>query len=85
MYKVFLLFFIKFDHTFILIKKSGIEIVKTTLKIPNNIVKELKHISIDDNKTLTEIIVEALVYYLEEKRGKNSTTRNDTFNTLFFL
>ena len=55
---------------FILIKKSGIEIVKTTLKIPNNIVKELKHISIDDNKTLTEIIVEALVYYLEEKRGK---------------
>ena len=47
-----------------------IEIVKTTLKIPNHIIKELKHISIDDNKTLTEIIIEALVYYLKEKRGK---------------
>jgi len=46
------------------------DIAKTTLRIPNSILRELKHLSIDDNKTLTEIVVEALTYYLEEKRGK---------------
>jgi hypothetical protein len=50
-------------------KDQEIEIVKTSLKIPNNIIKELKHISIDSDKTLTEIIIEALSDYLK-KRGK---------------
>jgi hypothetical protein len=50
-------------------KDQEIEIVKTTLKIPNNIIKELKHISIDSDKTLTKIIIEALSDYLK-KRGK---------------
>jgi hypothetical protein len=50
-------------------KDQEIEIVKTTLKIPYNIIKELKHISIDSDKTLTEIIIEALSDYLK-KRGK---------------
>ncbi len=45
------------------------DIAKTTLRIPNNILRELKHLSIDDNKTLTEIIVIALSEYLK-KRGR---------------
>ena len=46
------------------------DIAKTTLRIPNSILRELKHLSIDDNKTLTEIVVEALSEYLERrKRG----------------
>ncbi len=45
------------------------DIAKTTLRIPNSILRELKHLSIDYNKTLTEIIVIALSEYLE-KRGK---------------
>jgi hypothetical protein len=46
------------------------DIAKTTLRIPNSILRELKHLIIDNNKTLTEIIIEALIYYQEEKRGK---------------
>jgi predicted transcriptional regulator len=43
---------------------------KTTLRINDKILRELKHLAIDDNKTLTEIINEGLAYYLREKRGK---------------
>ena len=42
---------------------------KTTLRLPDNILKELKHLAIDDNRTLTEVIIEALTDYLI-KRGK---------------
>jgi hypothetical protein len=51
----------------IILEEEGI--AKTTLRIPNNILRELKHLSIDDNKTLTEIVTEALSEYLQ-KRGK---------------
>jgi hypothetical protein len=51
-------------------KDQEIEIVKTTLKIPNNIIKELKHISIDSDKTLTEIIIEAFSDYLKQRDKK---------------
>ena len=44
---------------------------KTTLRINDNILKELKHLAIDDNKTLTELINEGLAYYLKE-RGKKT-------------
>jgi predicted transcriptional regulator len=42
---------------------------KTTLRLPENILRELKHLAIDDNRTLTEIVIEALNQYLD-KRGK---------------
>jgi predicted transcriptional regulator len=42
---------------------------KTTLRLPDEILTELKHIAIDDKRTLTEIVVEALRDYLK-KRGK---------------
>ena len=39
---------------------------KTTLRISEDIIKQLKHIAIDENKTLTEVIEEALSEYLEK-------------------
>ena len=39
---------------------------KTTLRISDEIIKQLKHIAIDENKTLTEVIQEALSEYLEK-------------------
>ena len=42
---------------------------KTTLRLPDEILTELKHIAIDDKRTLTDIVVEALRDYLK-KRGK---------------
>ena len=44
---------------------------KTTLRLPEEIMTELKHIAIDDKRTLTEIVVEALRDYLK-KRGKKA-------------
>ena len=43
---------------------------KTTLRISEDIIKQLKHIAIDENKTLTQVIQEALDEYLQQhKRG----------------
>ena len=39
---------------------------KTTLRISDEIIKQLKHIAIDESKTLTEVIQEALSEYLEK-------------------
>lgn len=44
---------------------------KTTLRISEDIIKQLKHIAIDENKTLTQIIQEALNEYLNRKRSKD--------------
>jgi len=45
---------------------------KTTLRISEDIIKQLKHIAIDENKTLTEIIQEALDEYVKQKKkGSN--------------
>ena len=62
----------------ILVKKEGEaaaaseDIAKTTLRIPNSILRELKHLGIDDNKTLTEIITEALSEYVNKRKGKKA-------------
>ena len=43
---------------------------KTTLRISEDIIKQLKHIAIDENKTLTQVIQEALDEYLQQyKKG----------------
>ena len=44
------------------------EIIKTTFRIPNEIIKELKHLSIDEGKTVTDLLIEALTEYLNKKR-----------------
>lgn len=43
---------------------------KTTLRLPDEILRELKHIAIDDNRTLTDIVVEALKDYLKKRDKK---------------
>ncbi len=58
-----------------MIKQEYLLETKTTLRLPDNVLRELKHLAIDDNRTLTEIITEALTYYLEEKRGKKITKK----------
>lgn len=45
---------------------------RTTLRLPDSIMKELKHIAIDENKTLTEIVIEALNEYLTIKKNKKA-------------
>jgi predicted transcriptional regulator len=43
---------------------------KTTLRISEDVIRQLKHLAIDENKTLTEIIQEALNEYLQQhKKG----------------
>jgi predicted transcriptional regulator len=41
---------------------------KTTLRISEDVIKQLKHIAIDENKTLTQVIQEALDEYLQQKK-----------------
>jgi predicted transcriptional regulator len=43
---------------------------KTTLRISEDIIKQLKHLAIDENKTLTEVIQDALTEYLLKKKNK---------------
>lgn len=50
--------------------KQGYVLEKTTLRISEDIIKQLKHIAIDENKTLTQVIQEALDEYLQQhKKG----------------
>jgi hypothetical protein len=50
--------------------KQGYVLNKTTLRISEDIIKQLKHIPIDENKTLTQVIQEALDEYLQQhKKG----------------
>lgn len=54
----------------IIVVKQGYALDKTTLRISEDIIKQLKHIAIDENKTLTQVIQEALDEYLQQhKKG----------------
>jgi predicted transcriptional regulator len=52
------------------VKQDYLVVPKTTLRISDDIIKQLKHIAIDENKTLTQIIQEALTEYLKKKNKK---------------
>ena len=43
-------------------------ISKTTIRLPDEMLRELKHLAIDDRKTLTELITEALDDYLKKRK-----------------
>jgi hypothetical protein len=43
--------------------------IKTTLKLPDTLVKAAKYLALDEDKTLTDIIEEALTEHLK-KKGK---------------
>lgn len=53
-------------------EESSIINSRTTLRLPDSIMKELKHMSIDENKTLTEIVIEALNQYLTTKKKEKA-------------
>ncbi len=43
-------------------------ISKTTIRLPDEMLRELKHLAIDDRKTLTELVTEALSDYLKKRK-----------------
>jgi predicted transcriptional regulator len=43
-------------------------ISKTTIRLPDEMLRELKHLAIDDRKTLTELVTEALTDYLKKRK-----------------
>jgi predicted transcriptional regulator len=45
-------------------------ISKTTIRLPDQMLRDLKHLAIDDKKTLTELITEALDDYLKKRRNQ---------------
>ena len=53
-------------------KQDYLVVPKTTLRISEDIIKQFKHIAIDENKTLTEVIQEALDEYLQQHKGGKS-------------
>jgi len=44
------------------------EITKTTLRLPKKLVKQLKQFGLDNDKSLTEIAVEAFNEYLARRK-----------------
>lgn len=45
-------------------------IAKTTIRIPEELMRELKHLAIDDNKSLGELITEALTEYIQRRESR---------------
>ena len=44
------------------------EVIKTTLRLPKKLVKQLKQYGLDNDKTLTEIAIEAFNEYLARRK-----------------
>lgn len=44
---------------------------KTTIRIPKEVMRDLKHLAIDDNKTIGEIITEGLTEYIQERKNRD--------------
>jgi predicted transcriptional regulator len=43
---------------------------RTTIELPQELYKQLAHLSIDENRTLKEIMTEALKQYVDRKERK---------------
>ena len=43
---------------------------RTTIELPQELYKRLAHLSIDENRTLKEIMTEALKQYVDRKERK---------------
>ena len=43
-------------------------ISKTTIRLHDEMLRELKHLAIDDRKTLTELVTEELTDYLKKRK-----------------
>jgi predicted transcriptional regulator len=47
-------------------------LVKTTLRVPRDVVKELKRIALDTDRSLQEVAAEAFEQYLQRRRKRSS-------------
>ena len=52
----------------LIMKEEEEGISKTTIRLPDEMLRELKHLAIDDRKTLTELVTEALDDYLKKRK-----------------
>jgi predicted transcriptional regulator len=52
------------------LKKGEREMFRTTIELPQELYKQLAHMSIDENRTLKEIMTEALKQYVDRKGKK---------------
>ena len=50
---------------------------KFTMNIDSNLLKKLKHIAIDEDKTVTEIVTELIINYVSEYENKNELNGAD--------
>ena len=46
------------------------EIIKTTLRLPKSLLRQLKQNALDHDKSVTDIAIEAFSEYLEKHQGK---------------
>jgi len=46
------------------------EIVKTTLRLPKLLLKQLKQFALDNDRSVTEVAMEAFKEYLDKHKGK---------------
>lgn len=59
-------------------------IAKTTIRIPDELIKELKHLAIDDNKSLGELITEALTEYIQRRESRTLVWLNTDHNNVYY-
>lgn len=59
-------------------------IAKTTIRIPDELMKELKHLAIDDNKSLGELITEALTEYIQRRESRTLVWLNTDHNNVYY-
>jgi predicted transcriptional regulator len=52
------------------LKKGERKMFRTTIELPQELYKQLAHLSIDENRTLKEIMTEALKQYVDRKERK---------------
>ncbi len=48
-------------------RKEEIAMFRTSIELPQDLYKRLAHLSIDDNRTLKEIMTEAIEQYVSRK------------------
>lgn len=46
---------------------------KTTVRLPDELIKEIRHLAIDEDKNFQEILAEAISFYLQTKKQQKAT------------
>jgi predicted transcriptional regulator len=53
-------------------RKEGVSMLRTSIELPQDLYKRLAHLSIDENRTLKEIMTEAIEQYITRKEKGGS-------------